>query len=209
MRRRKVLLGISAGALGAGSLSGTTAFSSVTADRDISVSVVGDAEAYLRVAPCTGPDGEPHPNSQYASVSDDGLLSIDFSAENPTEAGGTGVSPESRTVVENVFELCNQGTQQVCVSVEIDPPQIPDDASVPDRYSFGPGAPAVVLRRSSSHGSSETVSPDRANTVSLSVGSCVCFGFEIRAFGFGVGRNLLKRSDLRIHATAGDVCTDQ
>lgn len=95
-------------------IAGTGAFSSVQADRDIKVNVAGDASAYLGIAPASGPNGA------YADVND-GPLTLDFTGSNNNIgsgiSGGTGVNLDAITSFESVFEIRNNGTQEVNVTV--------------------------------------------------------------------------------------------
>lgn len=101
MKRRTFILGTSAAASGAAIL-GSGAYSSVAAERDVTVEVAGDKDAYLGL----------HPTSEYA-VLDNGTLALDLSPSNPTEHGGQGVNANAKTIIKNVFEITNQGTQPV------------------------------------------------------------------------------------------------
>ena len=107
MKRRNVLamLGVAAG--GGAVVSGTGAFTSVEADRDVSVAVAGDANAFLALRGIG-------PNSEYVTTTD-GQLGLDLTGSNPTNAGGQGVNADAITIIEDVIEVQNQGTQAVDV----------------------------------------------------------------------------------------------
>jgi len=209
MKRRKFLLGTGAAAAGGASLLGSGAFSSVEADRSIDVDVVGDGEAFLRLAPCTI-DGSEHPNGAYVRETPDGTIAIDLSDGND-QVAGDGVNAEALSVFHNVFEICNQGTQDVCVDFELDVPEIP--GPVPDRFDFEAGDPAVVFYRGSNREeyiSTDGLDVDRAGAISLSIegGECECVGLEVRAFGFDAGAELFADAELTIRAEAGADCED-
>jgi hypothetical protein len=107
MQRRKFLVGMGSLAAGGAAAMGTGAFTSVSANRDVSVSVTGDKSAYLRL----------NPTSAYASLgsgNDTGELGIDFSGGEP-EQNGSGVNTAAETEFDGVFEIKNQGTQEVNV----------------------------------------------------------------------------------------------
>lgn len=108
MNRRQVLAAI--GALGGGSavVTGTGAFTSVEANRDLSVQVADDSSALLRMAAA----GEE--NDEYVTT-DGGELGIDLTSDNPTAEGGTGVNANAITVIADLFEIQNQGTQEIDV----------------------------------------------------------------------------------------------
>jgi hypothetical protein len=110
MNRRQVLAAM--GALGGGGavVTGTGAFTSVAADRDVSVRVADDASALLRLAAAgEGNDG-------YVTT-DGGELGIDLTSANATDAGGEGVNANATTVIADLFEIQNQGTQEIEVEV--------------------------------------------------------------------------------------------
>ena len=151
MQRRKFVIGVGALASGAAAAVGTGAFSNVTATRDIDVEVADDASAYLRL------QGTGGANSEY--VTDDGTggtLSIDLSSSNATDAGGEGVNPDAVTQIDDLFEIENQGTQEVEISLDKSGDNAdlvefyPDDeAYAGDSFAdatiaLGPGEDAVV-----------------------------------------------------------------
>jgi hypothetical protein len=103
MRRRKLLLGLG-GLAGAGGIVGSGAFTSITANRDVTVTVADDTDALLKLAP------SPTANGEYASLSD-GTLGINFASDE----GGDGPGTDSVYEFDDVFRLTNQGTQTVYV----------------------------------------------------------------------------------------------
>jgi hypothetical protein len=107
MRRRRLLLGAGT-VLGASGTLGTGAFTSVSADRSVQVSVVDDASAYLRLVPVPSSG-----NSAYVNT-DGGTLSIDMSDSNGGVLGN-GVNPNATTVFDDLFRIENQGTQTIYV----------------------------------------------------------------------------------------------
>ena len=104
MKRRTMLLGL--GTAAGGLAIGTGAFTSVTADRDVEVSVVEDDDAFLALDPLDNPG-----NGEYAEIDDTtGEFFLDLTG---TEAGGSGLNPEAVTAAADVFEVQNQGTDAV------------------------------------------------------------------------------------------------
>lgn len=77
--------------------------SSVEADRDVTVEVADDTEAFLGLIPTT----------EYATLQDKGIFTLDLSPSNPTDAGGTGVNANAETIIKDAFEIENRGTQTV------------------------------------------------------------------------------------------------
>ena len=145
MQRRKFVIGMGALASGGAAAIGTGAFTSVSANRDIAVEVADDSSAYLRL------EGTGGANSEY--VTDDGnggTLSIDLSPSNATSAGGEGVNPNAVTEIDNLFDVENQGTQDVTVSIDKsgdNPGAVSfetDAGSLEDGIDLGTGESATV-----------------------------------------------------------------
>lgn len=114
MNRRKFVLGLGALAGGGAAAMGTGAFSNVEAQRDISVTVSDDANAYLGIQPTDGPNGN------YVDTTSNDALAIDLTASNNNVgsgiAGGEGLNANAFTEIADVFEIRNQGTQKVEVT---------------------------------------------------------------------------------------------
>ena len=202
MNRRKFIMGTGATAAGGASLLGSGAFTSVAAERSVNINVAGDANAFLRLAPCKGSG-----NGDYVTGAQSGAMSIDLSDGN--QDVGDGVNPEALTRIDNIFEICNQGTQDICVDFEITVPEI--EGEVPDRYDFEQGDPAVIFYRGSNRDafvSTEGPNTDRPGAISLPLdnGTCECIGMEIRSFGFS-DEDLFADTDLTIVAEADADCT--
>lgn len=107
MKRRSILVGLAAASAG---LVGTGAFTSVTAERDVEVSVVEDGNSFLSINPL-----DDSPNDEYAEVDDStGEFYLKLTE---TDAGGSGLSPEAVTDAADVFEVRNQGTQDIELTV--------------------------------------------------------------------------------------------
>lgn len=107
MNRRTLVLGLGTIATGSAAAVGSGAFSSVEADRSVTVEVADDTEAFLALIP----------TSEYA-IERNGLLTLDLSPSNPTNAGGTGVNANAETIIRDVFEIENRGTQTVEIDFE-------------------------------------------------------------------------------------------
>lgn len=110
---RRQLLAIIGAVGGAGAVvNGTGAFTTVQADRDVSVTVSEDALAYLAI------DDTGNDNAEYVTEdATSGEFGIDLDGNNTTSGGGSGVNTDAVTVIEDLFEVRNQGTQAVDVSV--------------------------------------------------------------------------------------------
>jgi len=112
--RRSVLFGITSLVSGGGVILGTGAFTSVQAERGVSVETTGDASAFLAL------DATNATNGAYASeTGDDGQLQIDIgnlsdsSRDQTVESGGSGVNRNAVTIIKDIFVVRNQGTQTV------------------------------------------------------------------------------------------------
>jgi len=112
MNRRKFLIGAGSLAAGSAAAMGTGAFTSVQAERDLTVEAVGDSSAFLAMEPYDGPNG------QYASIGQNGEVAIDFTSND--KASGTGLNNSADTNIENVLNITNNGTQSVRVNVAIE-----------------------------------------------------------------------------------------
>ncbi len=109
MKRRNVLAALGAISAGGTIVTGTGAFTSVEANRDVSVQVADDANAFLRMAAA----GEG--NDAYVTTSG-GELGIDLTSNNDA-VSGEGVNANATTVIADLFEIQNQGTQEIEVGV--------------------------------------------------------------------------------------------
>jgi hypothetical protein len=116
MQRRKLLAAMGSIAAGGAAAMGTGAFTSVSADRSLEVEVAGDASAFLALKPQPNSDNA----SAYVDVSGD-TVSIDVSSTN---AGGEGANQNAYTVIRDLIQVTNQGTQGVIFGHRQDfPPQ--------------------------------------------------------------------------------------
>ena len=168
MKRRKFIVGTGAAATGGSVLIGSGAFTSVQADRNVTVNVADDAQALLRL----DPDDTDYPNSAYA-VETDGVVEIDIT-EDGSGFDGEGISPFATTTIEEVFPIENQGTQEVQVSVEsadLDGSDFEEEVdffATPDPNDDDPDFEQVSLLDDS---------------IEIGVGEAVAAGLEIDATG--------------------------
>lgn len=110
MDRRKFVLSVGALA-GGGSLAlGTGAFSSVEAERDVGVTVADDASAYLGIQPGDGPNGD------YTDTTDNDALAVNLTDSNDNLIG-EGINTNAVTTIGDVFQIRNQGTQDIDAAV--------------------------------------------------------------------------------------------
>jgi hypothetical protein len=97
MQRRKFIAGVGSLAAGAAAVTGTGAFTTASAERKVTVNVVGDQGAYLGL----------NPTDERASTNSEGALEIDLSALNPNAQIG----------FIDLFEITNQSDNDLVVSV--------------------------------------------------------------------------------------------
>ena len=91
---------------------GTGAFTSASAERDVTVNVEGDDGAYLRIESTEGENG------QYGDQ-ENGSFFLNFTEDNQDVDGdGDGFNPESVTGIGDVFVVGNQGTQSIDLVLE-------------------------------------------------------------------------------------------
>jgi len=108
--RRKFIAGLGALATGSAAAMGTGAFTSVSANRGITVDTADDSGAFLAIEA----DSTPNAN-EYVNTSG-GTVSLDFSNTDDTDMGnGTGVNKNATTIFDDLLNITNQGTQTVIV----------------------------------------------------------------------------------------------
>jgi hypothetical protein len=122
MNRRKFLIGAGSLAAGSAAAMGTGAFTSVDADRTVSVSVAGDASALLAIEPAEEGGSETPNASEY--VNDNGnAVELDFTGSDIDDDGSdeaSGINANAETKFANLLDITNQGTQAVQVGVDDD-----------------------------------------------------------------------------------------
>jgi hypothetical protein len=106
LSRRSVVMGLGGLIAGAGAVLGTGAFTTVEAERTVSVETAGDANAFLAITP--GSEGD-----QYVEAN--GTVEIDIT---DTNAGGQGVNQNATTAIDQLLEVTNNGTQDVAVGFD-------------------------------------------------------------------------------------------
>lgn len=102
LTRRNAVLGLTGVAAGGGAIVGTGAFTSVEAERSVTVTTAGDADAALGMEPLSTSNGD-----EYADI-DDGTLAIKVPKVNLNAV----------THIDDVFRVTNNGTQPVVVYFE-------------------------------------------------------------------------------------------
>ncbi|MGQ4554362.1 hypothetical protein [Halobellus sp. GM3] len=103
--RRTVLVGLGGLVAGGGALIGTGAFTTVEAQRTVSVSTAGDANAFLALTPARG-------DSAYVDDSGD-TIQINLDGTDSNNGAASGLNQNARTRFENLVQVANNGTQDV------------------------------------------------------------------------------------------------
>lgn len=109
MNRRKFLFGAGSFAAAGAAAMGTGAFTNVTANRDVTVNVANEDNAYLALTTSGSA------NSQFVTGAESTQLGLDFSSSGN---GGSGVGMDSVYNFDDVFRIINQGTQKIYVWAE-------------------------------------------------------------------------------------------
>lgn len=104
MNRRNVLVGLGTIVAGGGGALATGAFSSVEADREVTVNTAGDGSAFLTLK---GDDA-------YVESDNSDTLTIDLGA------GDNGFNEEARTVVEGIVDATNNAADGNGITVGFD-----------------------------------------------------------------------------------------
>ena len=179
MDRRKFLVGAGSAAIGGSALLATGAFSRVASQRDVTIQVADDENAYLRLAKCHIND-RPTRNSSYVTDDGKGHMKLEMSSTHPDSLEndgdlGTGVNSDSTTVFDNVFEICNQGKKQTCVWIEYTPLMNGEGDPAVEFYwsDHDEVSPANPINEDYSPADSEDEFPTGEH---LPVGDCFCIG---------------------------------
>jgi len=105
LSRRTILTGVGGVFAGSGALVGTGAFSTVQAERSVSVETAGDASALLTLASHGGPNGA------YASDENTGPIRINLDGTGISNAGG--LNQNATTIIDNIVDITNNGTRDL------------------------------------------------------------------------------------------------
>lgn len=106
LSRRNILIGLGALVGGGGALVGTGAFSTVSAQRTVSVSTAGDASAFVQFSATDQGD-------QYISgVTDGGTLEINLGGP-----GSSGFNQDAITTIGSLFEITNNSAENESIDI--------------------------------------------------------------------------------------------
>lgn len=151
MQRRKFIAGVGSLAAGAAAVTGTGAFTSVSANRSVAVDVADDSDALLAIEPQATPNG-----NEYASKNS-GTVELDFSG---TDVGGGGLNRNAETIIRDILQVRNQGTQDVIVGV----------TGLPDFMSIYTDDGSVAANGNSTSLNQDSYDPSSGNLALVEVG---------------------------------------
>lgn len=214
MKRRTLLFGLGGATAGGSALLGSGAFTAVEASRQIGISVQGDAESYLELGPCLDDDGEEMSNAAFVGTESGGRMTISMDGSaNADEDGdkevGDGVNADALTRLDNVFRVCNRGTQPICVDFHAEVLALPEDAPDHAKSTAEEGDPTVTFYLADDPHTRIPLSAADPNTdpaIRLGVGECACVGIETRTFGIDPGTQLFPDGSFGIEASANADC---
>jgi hypothetical protein len=200
LTRRNALIGLGTVAAGAGVVGGSGAFTSVTAERTVSVQTAGDASAALALVPAV--TGTPvssasnTPNAAYVSGGgSNGTTTINLDGSN---SGTSGINKNANTVFEDLVTVVNNGTQEV-TSLELEFSSVPSAInSTSDTFGFTASTPddstEINFHEVGSVSPPVDILSDNSSSLSLTEGSVVNFGIVVDLLDGGNGNNDLPSS---------------
>lgn len=158
-----------------GLITATGAFTTVTAERTATVSTAGDASALLALNPV---------NDDYAQISG-GTLEIAIDGSFGNQNTGAGVNLNALTEIDAVFNITNQGTQQVDVWITTN----------------GSNSNTVKFLDGPATGNGQVIDSS-SNAHTLDVGDSVEVSMEIDTRGTGIGADEELINGITVHANA-------
>jgi hypothetical protein len=101
-------------AAGAGVIGGTGAFTSVEADRTVSVQTAGDGDAALVLEQASVGGSVTSNASEYVDPTGDTVqINLDGTQDNNSGANAAGLNQNAKTRFDNLVGVANQGTQPI------------------------------------------------------------------------------------------------
>ena len=108
------------GALASGTAAvvGSGAFTSVSANRDLTIGVTGDASALLSITPAEEGSSVTENAEEYVIEESDGTISLDLSGVDSGGASSSGFNKDAKTIIDALLDFTNEGTQLVNIGEE-------------------------------------------------------------------------------------------
>jgi len=184
LTRRNALIGMGTVAAGAGVIGGTGAFSSVEAERTVSVQTTGDGSAALTLAATDTNNG-----NEYVSTSG-GQIQLDLDGTSSGN-GSSGLNKNAKTTIDNLVKITNNGSQEL-TSLNV---EITNDAGndISGIFTFTKG---------SDGGTELGNNVDLTNGNGLGTGSSVVFGLIINLLNNNAGVSEMPSGGYTLNITA-------
>lgn len=199
--RRSVLIGLGSLITGGGALFGTGAFTTVTAERSVSVQTAGDPDALLGLEPADrsgfnppgegdgpagGPPGDPNPGGDPPPFNNDnpyvetvnGVIQIDLGSLNPGAV----------LTFRNLVRVTNQGTEPV-TTLSVEFTETPD--SIDPSATFDFPVDDVDSDGQDIVDSGDILTGENGIPSQLSTGEAVIFGIKVDLQNGGRADNTL------------------
>jgi len=179
--RRNVLIGLGGLVAAGGAALGTGAFTTVTAERTVTVQTTGDANAFLSIQAANRPNNSSSPPSnstenEYVSVTD-GTVQINLDGSNTdgdSEISSDGLNQNAVTTFRNLLQITNNGTQDISsLNLTMDVANITGSTSSSDVEA------AFKFIRGSKTSEIDSGSDILDSGESLSPGQSATFGFVV------------------------------
>ena len=184
--RRSVLIGLGSLVAGGGALLGTGAFTTVTAERTVSVETAGDASAFLGLAPA---DRDGSGNNEYVADPGDGTVEITLeNTDDATSGNATGLNQNAITVFRNLVTITNNGTQTVdTLNLEFTSTtaNVLDQTDLDNIFNFTV-SPSGSDGTQATVGNGSDILTGDFSSGTLGPGSSINFGLEINLLDSGV-----------------------
>ena len=111
MKRRRLIAALGGVIAGGSTIFSTSAFTSVSAERNVSVEAADDDRAFLRLEPITDEGFSGKPTGRSRSFG--GQVSFSIPGNGGGESDAQGVGTDSEYEFRDLLEIINQGTQPV------------------------------------------------------------------------------------------------
>lgn len=188
MKRRMFIFGMGSATAGGSALLGTGAFTTVEAHRTVDIEVAGDEDAYLGLAA----NSDNPVAADLVAEDGDGHLELTLDA----------INEHADTDLDDLFKICNNGKQPVCVWLE------KEGEVVQCTQGTFPGPPMNEERDAIQfyEDSDPEATIDSATTgVVLEVGDCQSVGVDLCTTGVDEGTELLP-DGVTVYADADAEC---
>lgn len=192
MKRRKLLLGLGTVAAGGTAIASSGAFSKVEAEKQLSIAIAEDRDAFLALEATDSTNSE-----AFVETTGNGNIVIDISDNE--QAGG--VNRGSVTVLDSLLRVCNQGTEETTFYIHS-----------PDDEAFAPGVSATTrdgtdrlqLYVGNGDAGRSSVMGDE-NAVAIPLGECRDLGVRVVTTGIDADVDQLIDEELTF---VGDILED-